>query len=119
MVEALKEEAKRHGKKLSLPKPRRKKKKPTEAPVEEKPVEEEKPLNPNDIKAEVGRKEQANPYSYQATGEDRSELKSVQNNNEHEEIKTEARPRILLGLTLLMFQEKPIEAPKLAQKPIS
>jgi hypothetical protein len=110
-VEAPKEEAKpvEEVKPAETPK---EEEKPVEAPVEEKPVEEEKPLNPNDIKAEVGRKEQANPYSYQATGEDRSELKSVQNNNEHEEIKTEARPENTWVLPPYVPEEKPVEAPK-------
>ena len=55
-----------------------KEEKPIKTPVEEeKPAEEEKPFNPNDLKADYGRAEKENPYSFEATGEDRSDVKSV------------------------------------------
>lgn len=83
-----------------------------EKPVEEAPIEEEKPLNPNDIKASYGREEKENPFAFSATGEDRSGLKSVQNNNEHEEIKTEERPDNTWVLPPYVPEEKPAEEAK-------
>lgn len=88
---------------------------------EAKPAEEVKKTTvvvaPNDLPADDKRpQEETSPKDYKATGEDRSELKSVVANNDHEAITTEPSPiKDAWVLPPYVPEEKPVEEEKPAE----